>query len=417
MYRKWRVVLKRRPSPEAVAWLQRERQQILDADPDKDPSVIEFETKAPWRGKLYESFALLTTTGKIPLVLVGQDEFEIAAEPGPQGSSRAASFEIQGERSDGSISDTSLERIARWRRSCGDGTEDDAERGVITVAPERLSDRNPKSVADYVDYFAEMYRSWKSKKDIMEDVRLIHEIGASLRTVRGEQFCREIVEALSLQSPASAQALGAAWDVEWEDKSCKPTQPKFKVGDYVRDAPAITIDPGHGRIVKAKFENGSWFYWVQRGDKPSTWNAVMTKESALVNDLEQIGMNTNAAPPQTGQANSGAAENKVSSTEVSPEDGQKETIAPRFQIGDQVTFQYLPPSLAAYDNKGTLHTLPSALVFQYMKDWYDSAFVEEILDGTGEPQYRVKFVGGVPNESMTVYHAVLWDSNLAPARR
>ena len=118
-----------------------------------------------------------------------------------------------------------------------------------------------KTVSDYVEYLAAMYASWKSKSDILADVQEINRSGF-VRVTKGEPFCREIVEALALRSPESAQALGSAWRVSYEDRSSVPTARKFNVGDKV--SVRISIDPGYGQIVDAKFENGSWYYWVQK---------------------------------------------------------------------------------------------------------------------------------------------------------
>jgi hypothetical protein len=116
----------------------------------------------------------------------------------------------------------------------------------------------------------------------MGDMQIIQNLGASLRSTKGDQFLREIVEMLSVRSGESAQALGSTWKVEWEDKSSSAAnapEATFKVGDCVHCA--ASIDPGYGQIVKAKYENGSWFYWIQREDKPPTWSPVKTAEHWL----------------------------------------------------------------------------------------------------------------------------------------
>jgi hypothetical protein len=152
-----------------------------------------------------------------------------------------------------------------------------------TPTVERLDGRRSgeitKTVPEYVEYLDNLYGSWKSKKDILGDVQLIDDLGASLRRTRGAQFCREIIEALSLRSSESAQALGEAWNVDWVDSSTKPTKPKLNVGDHVYCS--ATIDPGYGQIVKLKFENGAWHYWVQREDKPANWAPAKTAEHWL----------------------------------------------------------------------------------------------------------------------------------------
>jgi len=141
-----------------------------------------------------------------------------------------------------------------------------------------------KTISEYVDYLDSIFQSWKSKQDILGDMQIIQNLGASLRSTKGEQFLREVVEALSVRSPESAQALGSTWKVEWKDKSPSAVDAgaaKFKVGDRVHCA--VSIDPGYGQIVKANYENGSWRYWIQREDKPSSWAPVKTAEHWLSN--------------------------------------------------------------------------------------------------------------------------------------
>src|SRR4051794_30801247 len=79
-----------------------------------------------------------------------------------------------------------------------------------------------KSVDDYVNDFSRMLESWKTKSDILSDVAQMNRVGVLLRQTKGEQFCREVVEALSRRSFEHAQALGSAWKIEWVDKGSHP---------------------------------------------------------------------------------------------------------------------------------------------------------------------------------------------------
>ena len=87
----------------------------------------------------------------------------------------------------------------------------------------------------------------------------------------------------------------------------------------------------------------------------------------------------------------------------------------KFKEGTAAKFQALPPVVVATDDKGTHYSLSPQAVMHYMKEWGNKAWIEEVLPSSGgEQMYRVKFVGGVPNESVIVFHTSLGEACLAP---
>lgn len=94
-------------------------------------------------------------------------------------------------------------------------------------------------------------------------------------------------------------------------------------------------------------------------------------------------------------------------------------VGPRFKAGDPVVFESVPSDgWVAEDDKGRAYTLSASAVFGYMQEWEDKAWVEEVLPQTGPgQQYRVKFVGGVPNQEVIVFHVNVAERHLRLNKR
>jgi hypothetical protein len=93
----------------------------------------------------------------------------------------------------------------------------------------------------------------------------------------------------------------------------------------------------------------------------------------------------------------------------------KESAMAKFKEGTQIRFQELPAVVAAEDQEGAWNSLSAQTILQYMKVWENSDWIVGVLPNSGRgQQYRVKFVGGVPNSNVIIFQADFDEACLAP---